>query len=130
MAFMIVESGDLNGRKIDLIGSLVIGRQAREGLTIKDAKASREHTRFELTSGGWVVMDLGSTNGTLLNGRKITREFLNTGDRVTVGQTVFRFENPAAQPMTSTRDMAGRAGAAGGTTTAPPPPALPLAASP
>jgi pSer/pThr/pTyr-binding forkhead associated (FHA) protein len=105
VAFLIVEAGDGQGRKIDLSGPLVIGRQARAGLSIRDAKASREHTRLEPAAGGWAAVDLGSTNGTLVNGRKIDREFLKAGDRVTVGQTVFRFETGDASPFGTTKEM-------------------------
>ncbi|MCE9581628.1 MAG: FHA domain-containing protein [Planctomycetes bacterium] len=105
MAFLIIETGPEQGRKIDLRGPLIVGRQAKIGLSIKDAKASREHTSFEPAAGGYAVVDMGSTNGTLLNGRKIERDFLKAGDRVTVGQTVFRFEEADAMPEASTRPM-------------------------
>jgi len=105
VAFLIVESGTESGRRVDLTGSLVIGRQAKVGLSIQDAKASREHTRIEQAAGSWAVIDLESRNGTLLNGRKIAREFLNPGDRITIGQTVFRFEMADASPTATTRPM-------------------------
>lgn len=105
MAFLIIESGPEQGRKVDLRGPLVVGRQAAVGLSIKDGKASREHTRFEPAAGSWAVVDLQSTNGTLLNGRKIAREFLQAGDRVTVGQTVFRFEDADPNPESTTSPM-------------------------
>ncbi|MEK7468499.1 MAG: FHA domain-containing protein [Planctomycetota bacterium] len=105
MAFLIIESGPDQGRKVDLGGPLIIGRQARIGLSIKDTKASREHARIEPAAGSYVVVDLQSSNGTLLNGRKVEREFLQAGDRVTIGATVFRFEDADANPASSTRPM-------------------------
>ncbi len=105
VAFLIIESGPEQGRKVDLRGPLVVGRQAKVGLSIKDGKASREHTRFEPAAGSWAVVDLQSTNGTLLNGRKIEREFMQAGDRVTVGQTVFRFEDADPNPASTTSPM-------------------------
>lgn len=105
MAFLIIESGPEQGRKVDLRGPLVVGRQAKVGLSIKDVKASREHSRFDPASGGWAIVDLQSTNGTLLNGRKVDREFLKAGDRVTIGQTVFRFEDADPNPESTTSAM-------------------------
>lgn len=113
MAFLIIESGPESGRRVDLGGALVIGRQSRSGLTIQDPKASREHTRLEPAAGAWAVVDLESRNGTMLNGRKIQREFLSAGDRITIGQTVLRFELADATPSATTRPMP-EPGAAGG----------------
>ncbi|MBI2922729.1 MAG: FHA domain-containing protein [Planctomycetes bacterium] len=138
MAFLIIESGPEAGRRVDLGGALVIGRQSRSGLTIQDPKASREHTRLEPAAGAWAVVDLESRNGTMLNGRKIQREFLAAGDRITIGQTVLRFELADATPSATTRPMPepGVAGAARPATTPilrtspvappPPPPAVPI----
>jgi hypothetical protein len=105
LAFLIIESGPESGRKIALTGPLVVGRQAKVGLSIPDAKASREHARIEPAAGGWVVLDLESSNGTMLNGRRITREFVQPGDRVTVGQTVMRFEMEEATGSATTRPL-------------------------
>jgi predicted component of type VI protein secretion system len=105
VAFLIIESGPEQGRKVDLGGPLIIGRQVKIGLSIKDTKASREHARIEPAAGSYVVVDLQSSNGTLLNGRKVDREFLKAGDRVTIGSTVLRFEEADANPEWSTRAM-------------------------
>jgi FhaA, N-terminal domain/FHA domain len=65
----------------------VIGRSRECDLTVTDGNASRRHAEILREEDSYVVVDLGSTNGTELNGRRITREELNDGDRITLGAT-------------------------------------------
>ena len=66
---------------------IVIGRSRECDLRISDGNASRRHAEVVLEGTSYVVMDLGSTNGTELNGRRIKREALADGDRITIGAT-------------------------------------------
>ena len=68
-------------------GSVVIGRSRECDLRVVDGNASRRHAEVVQDGAGYVVVDLGSTNGTELNGRRITREQLSDGDRITIGAT-------------------------------------------
>ena len=68
-------------------GSVVIGRSRECDLRVVDGNASRRHAEVVQEGAGYVVVDLGSTNGTELNGRRITREQLSDGDRITIGAT-------------------------------------------
>lgn len=78
--------------------NVVLGRAVEADVRVNDFRASRLHARIsaECDSGTGLVRykitDLGSTNGTQLNGLAITEAFLNNGDKVTVGDHLFRFE--------------------------------------
>jgi hypothetical protein len=67
--------------------SVVIGRSRECDLRIADGNASRRHAEVMQDGATYLVVDLGSTNGTELNGRRITREKLTDGDRITIGAT-------------------------------------------
>ena len=66
----------------------------REGsLVIDDEFASGRHARFQVARGRWYVEDLGSTNGTWLNGRRIqAAQWLKKGDKIRIGHTVMTVE--------------------------------------
>ena len=72
----------------------VIGRGAEADLRLADTGVSRAHAEVRLDSGEVRLTDLGSTNGTLVNGRRISTAVLSDGDRIEVGATplVFRRE--------------------------------------
>jgi hypothetical protein len=77
------------------IGSdpVLIGRLPDCTITLTDANASRRHSQVRSTSNGFAVVDLGSTNGTKVNGMRIDGErMLNDGDIISVGSTHLRFE--------------------------------------
>lgn len=68
-----------------------VGREG--GLVIDDEFASSHHARFQTTRGRWYVEDLGSTNGTWLNGRRIqAAQWLKKGDKIRIGHTVMTVE--------------------------------------
>jgi pSer/pThr/pTyr-binding forkhead associated (FHA) protein len=70
----------------------VLGRQADCDLVLHDEQASRRHAQVEPGPEGFVLVDLGSTNGTLLNGRPVDGPApLAPGDRIVVGDTIVRF---------------------------------------
>jgi len=72
---------------------LVLGRGAAAGVRVEDEAVSREHARVWVDAEGVVrVTDLGSTNGTLLNGQRVDDAALAEGDKIQVGRwAVFRF---------------------------------------
>jgi pSer/pThr/pTyr-binding forkhead associated (FHA) protein len=98
MADLILEivEGDDAGRQTPLEGSIEIGREASIGLALDDDQTSRRHARVTAQGGRAVVEDLGSTNGTYLNGQPIEGErTLRPGDRLRVGLTVFELRTAA-----------------------------------
>ena len=67
--------------------SFVIGRSRECDLRVTDGNASRRHAEIVQEGSVYVLVDLGSTNGTELNGRRVTRHELADGDRITIGAT-------------------------------------------
>ncbi len=72
-------------------GPWTIGRSGENDVTIDDPNVSRRHARLSRADNGFVVEDLGSTNGTLLGGAPIDRERIDDGDELTFGQSIARF---------------------------------------
>jgi pSer/pThr/pTyr-binding forkhead associated (FHA) protein len=75
---------------VDLVPpETVIGRDASCHVTIPDASVSHRHARVYHSDGEWYVEDLGSTNGTFVNDRPLTRPVvLRPGDTVSIGRSV------------------------------------------
>jgi diguanylate cyclase (GGDEF)-like protein len=71
--------------------SVVLGRDKNCEVTIDDHSASRRHARIIRKSGNYFVVDMGSTNGTWVNGESVQIQQLNTGDRIRVGRWIFKF---------------------------------------
>lgn len=80
-------------RAIDLASARVtLGRESRNDITIPDINVSRTHAEISLSpQGAWIITDLGSTNGTYVNGRAVASQPLNEGDHIAMGSTNFVF---------------------------------------
>lgn len=70
----------------------VIGRDPDAEVCIDDAGVSWEHARIEDQGGSWSLIDMGSTNGTVVNGQKVEERPLQHGDKLVFGTTMVRFE--------------------------------------
>jgi hypothetical protein len=70
---------------------VTIGRLADSDVVIHDKGASRRHAQIRTKDGASTLTDLGSTNGTKLNGQQIQTRTLEDGDRITVGTTVIEY---------------------------------------
>jgi hypothetical protein len=68
-----------------------VGRSEENDIVISDPNVSRRHARLSRSDNGFVVEDLGSTNGTLLDGAPIDRERIESGDELTFGGITARF---------------------------------------
>ncbi len=73
-------------------GSVTLGRLPECDLVLNDPNVSRRHAEFRQTADGVVVTDLGSTNGTRVNGVPVREQQLVSGDEITVGSTTLVFE--------------------------------------
>jgi hypothetical protein len=80
-------------RTIEVDGTaLTIGRAPDSGLVVGDARVSRRHGRLQARYGALVYADLGSTNGTRVNGVRVDEIVLGAGDRILLGDTVIVVE--------------------------------------
>ncbi|HYP23039.1 MAG TPA: FHA domain-containing protein, partial [Actinomycetota bacterium] len=87
---VVIEGTTLKGKSFPLTGELTIGRSDQCKVHVEgDTYVSTMHARIFQRDGSYMVEDLGSTNGTYLNRRRITAPAeLQRGDRVKVGKTV------------------------------------------
>jgi hypothetical protein len=79
---------DWNGAQDEL----VIGRHPACDVVMADTTVSRRHARLVFRDGGWIVQDLGSTNGTRLNGRPVGRCRVRPGDQLALGDQLLRID--------------------------------------
>lgn len=95
----VMRSGPTPGVTFPLSGDqLIVGRDAVNAVSINDAEVSRKHARLTFQGGKYVIEDLGSTNGTFVNGVRITTStVLKSGDIVSLGeQIVLMYEGLSA----------------------------------
>lgn len=71
-----------------------IGRSEDATITLKDPSSSRKHASIEKTNRGWICADLGSANGTYVNGASVKEAELQDGDIILIGNTELRFVDP------------------------------------
>jgi DNA-binding NtrC family response regulator len=77
---------------VALSSSVVVGRESMPtGVCVPQHSVSRVHARFSVHNGTWVLSDLSSRNGTFVNGQRITRRPLVHGDRIRIGDAIFKF---------------------------------------
>jgi hypothetical protein len=71
-------------------GELLIGRSADLDLVLSEEMVSRKHAKMRIQGGSMVLTDLGSTNGSYVNGEKIRRHDVKMGDRLLLGTSIIR----------------------------------------
>ena len=69
-------------------GPVTIGRASDNAIVLRDGRVSRYHARVQARQGALVLTDLGSTNGSRVNGVKVDEVVLGVGDRIELGDTV------------------------------------------
>jgi hypothetical protein len=93
LTFQII-SGMEQGRIIQLTPPASIGREEDNHLRLNDDRVSRCHAKVQEDSGRIILMDIGSTNGTRVNGLPVQMRVLQIGDQISVGRTVLVFGSP------------------------------------
>lgn len=97
MATLKILSGSLRGQNIDLDNEpTFIGRASTNQVKIVDPGVSSKHAKIWVEDRRWFIMDMGSTNGTHVNGADIDREELKDGDKVAFGPVTASFAGGAA----------------------------------
>ncbi len=97
---LLVTEGPAQGRRLALDEEFLVGRSMGEdGKLGDDPQLSRRHARFSRDGGRLTIEDLGSANGTFVNGARITQPSpLAVGDSLRIGQTMLAVVKPGQQP--------------------------------
>jgi MoxR-like ATPase len=105
------KEGPIAGQRLALKpGTLTLGRSTEVDLFLNDAAASSRHAELRGDDSGWTLVDLGSSNGTEVNGVKVQTTRLRQGDKVQIGSSLFVFLGDGgeteAKPATSEEELA------------------------
>ena len=96
-------------REIELGDAAVtIGRSSENLIALADKKASRKHAQIEKTEHGYQVNDLGSGNGTRVNGREVNTALLAKGDEIRIGLTTLYVLDIAPSKATNLTNLPGK----------------------
>jgi hypothetical protein len=91
-ARLAVTDPDGRQRSIPIEGDLTIGRAEDNNLVARDGSVSRHHGRIVARRGTLVYVDLGSTNGSRVNGESVSEVVLGVGDQIEIGETTLLLE--------------------------------------
>ncbi len=100
MARLRIVRGREIGRTLDLGKETFLGRDDGNTLKLLDETSSRRHAKIEGMEGRFLLFDLGSNNGSLVNGEKVKERLLRDGDQIQLGKTVLVFEDDAQRGKT------------------------------
>lgn len=92
-AQLVQKIGTRDGEKYPLgARGVIIGRRRTSDIRLEDTNVSRIHASIDFFEGSYYITDLGSTNGTYINGIRISKKKLSEGDLIRVGTTVLEFK--------------------------------------
>lgn len=104
MPRLVILEGPDAGRRFELAaGPVTVGRHSTNAVPLTDPRVSRRHFELRPTATGIELHDLGSGNGTELNGQEVRTAVLRNGDRIGAGDTVLRFDDEAPSSVERTR---------------------------
>jgi len=94
-----IQKGMNKGKKYPLVGKVVsLGSGPENSIRLLDGAVSGKHAGVAIDDNKFEIVDLGSKNGVLVNGKKTPRRFLRNGDVITIGMTELKFESTIAAP--------------------------------
>ncbi len=94
-----IQKGMNKGKKYPLVGKVVsLGSGPENSIRLMDGAVSGKHAGVAIDDNKFEIVDLGSKNGVLVNGKKTPRRFLRNGDVITIGMTELKFESSIAAP--------------------------------
>ena len=92
-AELVIKTGESQGMKLRLGKAIAnLGRRETNEVFLDDPNISRVHAQIELLQDEYILTDLGSLNGTYVNGKRIHRARLNSGDQIKLGKTELDFQ--------------------------------------
>lgn len=108
MAYLSVIEGPLKDRDISLTDKISIGRNTASDLCLNDTSVSRQHAEIQKKDGFFVVIDIGSANGTLVNNtplHKLVPRPLYENDLIVIGTTSLIFHGEGIVPPGEKKDL-------------------------
>lgn len=104
VALLVGQAGPLNNQRWALRKTMIVGREASCEIVVADRQVSRHHARFTVTSNGILLEDMGSKNGTYVNGQTIKEKvYLQDGDivQIALAQKFIFLSSDATVPLDS-----------------------------
>lgn len=87
--YLVFETESTQRTIYPLLEATTIGRDTSNSIVLSVATASRKHARVRFWQGSWIVEDLGSANGIIINGERVERTSIEPGDSFKIGETTF-----------------------------------------
>jgi len=89
---VVITEGPGAGQEYEFEQAAILGRLDSNDIPVKDPKASREHAKLYKQGTAFAIVDLNSSNGTMVNGESITKRVLKDGDEIGIGLVRMRYE--------------------------------------
>jgi len=104
VASLFVIRGNDQGSRFEFTERVRLGRESANDVHLHDTEVSRHHAEIDRSGSQFVLVDTGSSNGTYVNGKRIDRGALASGDQIQMGRTLLLFTGPLGE---TAEDLAG-----------------------